>query len=166
MAMTTWVLRGIEEGDAPAILLLARSLDKWFNQEGLEKMSRDLVSHGGFVAVREDRVLGFVTWAPSDDETANLTWMGVAEDLQRTGIGRALVKALVRGLRARGVHTLEVSTVADSVDYEPYAQTRHFYRAMGFVDHRVDPKYYGTGDDRYDRLVLRLALPEMDPRSG
>jgi len=124
------------------------------------------VSHGGFVAVREDRVLGFVTWAPSDDETANLTWMGVAEDLQRTGIGRALVKALVRDLRARGVHTLEVSTVADSVDYEPYAQTRHFYRAMGFVDHRVDPKYYGTGDDRYDRLVLRLALPEMDPTSG
>jgi len=158
MALTEWTVRRIGEGDAPAILLLARSLDKWFNEEGLEKMSRDLLSHDGFVAVRGDRVLGFVTWTPIDAESADLTWMGVAEDLQRTGIGRALFRNLVRDLRTRGVRALEVSTVADSVDYEPYARTRHFYRAMGFVDHRVDPKFFGAGDDRYDRLVLRLAF--------
>src|SRR3989304_4291142 len=98
MALARWTGVGVGEGDAPAILLLARSLDKWFNEEGLEKMGRDLLSHEGFVAVRGDRVLGFVTWTPIDAESADLTWMGVAEDLQRTGIGRALFRNLVRDL--------------------------------------------------------------------
>ena len=154
----TWSVRRIEEGDAPLVLLLAGSLDKWFNAEGLEKMAKDLLTHEGFLAVRGERVLGFLTWEALDEEVANLSWMGVAEAEQDSGIGRALLRALVAELRTRGFQAVEVSTVADSVDYEPYVHTRRFYRASGFVDHRVDAKYYGSGDDRYDRLVLSLDL--------
>jgi ribosomal protein S18 acetylase RimI-like enzyme len=53
---------------------------------------------------------------------------------------------------------LEVDTVADNVEYEPYAETRRFYRAMGFQDVRVDEKFWGEGNDRYDRLVMRKDL--------
>jgi len=156
VAVTPWTIRPIEEGDAPEILLLARSLDKWFNAEGLTKMSHDLRRHEGFVAVRGIRLVGFVTWEPLPSRRANLSWMGVAEAEQGRGIGKGLLEALVRAVRREGVTAVEVSTVADAVDYEPYERTRAFYRAMGFVDERVDPRFWGTGDDRYDRLVLRL----------
>lgn len=156
--MTPWRIRRIQEGDAPAMLLLARSLDKWFNAEGLAQMARDLAGHEGYVAVRGERILGFITWAPAGEGVANLSWMGVDEREQRSGIGRALLRALVADLRAAGLRVLEVSTVADTVDYPPYAATRAFYRAEGFADHRLDEKYFGTGEDRYDRLLLRLDL--------
>ncbi len=159
MAMSRpFVLRPIQEGDVPAILLLARTLDKWFNPEGLRKMAHDLAVQGGFVAVRAERILGFVTWEPLDERLAELTWMGVAEAEQRAGLGRALLAALVEELRRLRFRELEASTVADSVDYEPYADTRRFYRAMGFVDHHVDPQFWGEGEDKYDRLVLRRSL--------
>lgn len=159
MAMTRpFVIRPIEEGDAPSILLLARSLVKWFIAEGLDQMGRDLNLHEGFVAVRGDRILGFVTWTAIDEAVASLSWIGVAEEEHRRGIGRVLFQALVAELRRKGFRHVEVSTVADSVDYEPYAATRRFYRAMGFVDHRVDEGYFGSGDDRYDRLLMRLDL--------
>jgi len=158
-----FAVRPIEEGDAPLILLLARTLDKWFNVEGLRTMAKDLETHAGFVAVRGDRVLGFVTWEPIDKEVANMSWIGVAETEQRSGIGRALLAALKADLRRRGFRTIEVSTVAESVDYEPYAATRRFYRAMGFVDYRVDPLYFGEGEGRYDRLRMRLQLTSPEP---
>lgn len=159
MAVSAWSVRPLREGDGPSVLVLARTLDKWFNEEGLVNMSRDLESHPGFVAVRGDVVIGFITWNRLDPRTADLSWMGVAESEQRTGIGKALLQALVADLRRLGVQRLEVSTVADSVDYEPYVATRRFYRSVGFADDRVDPLYFGSGDDRYDRLVMKLEIP-------
>lgn len=166
MAMKAWTIRPLHDTDAASILMLAKTLGKWFNEEGLAHMSRDLTSHGGFVAVRGERLLGFITWAPLGGELANLSWMGVAENLRRSGIGRALLAALVSHLRSCGYRTLEVSTVADSMDYAPYADTRAFYRAMGFVDHRIDKDYFRSADGPYDRLLLRLDLGHRGPPMG
>ncbi len=151
-------VRRLEPSDVPPILAVARSLDKWFNAEGLRRIAAELTSPQGLVAIQAGRLVGFVMWRPADVGIAELTWMGVAEDVQRRGIGTALLAALEVGLRSAGFRILEVSTVADRVDYEPYARTRRFYRARGFVDHRTDPLYWGTGEDRYDRLVMRLVL--------
>ena len=153
-----FIVRPLRPSDAGPVLDLARSLSQWFDSEGLARIARDLASHGGFVAVRGDRLVGFVTWTPLDAEVAELSWMGVAEDLQHQGIGTTLLAALVASLRSPGFRFLEVSTVADNVDYEPYVETRRFYRARGFVDFRVDARYWGSGDDRYDRLLLRRDL--------
>jgi hypothetical protein len=71
---------------------------------------------------------------------------------------------VVADLKASGFRTLEVATVADNVEYAPYAETRRFYRARGFTDFRVDARFWGSGDDRYDRLVLRRDL--VDRTSG
>ncbi len=163
MAMMRFTIRPIAPTDAAHILDLARSLGKWFNEEGLRQIERDVQSHRGFFALGENRTLGFAMWDRIDSKTANLSWIGVAEDVHRSGIGRAVLASVVADLRRKGYRRLEVSTVADSVDYEPYVRTRRFYRAMGFKDHRVDPKYFGEGDDRYDRLVLRLDLDATIP---
>lgn len=153
-----FIMREIERGDASAILLLAQSLEKWFGTVGLTQIVRDLESHKGYVAAREGRLLGFVTWTPVDETVAELSWIGVAEDVQHEGIGTALLSALTSRLRRGGFRNLTVSTIADSFDFEPYAETRRFYRARGFKDYRVDPRYWAEGDDRYDRLVLWLDL--------
>jgi len=159
MAMTPpFVVRRLEKEDAAAVRELARSLGAWFNADGLVRIARDLDIHAGYVAERTRRLAGFVTWARIDAAVAELSWMGVAQDLRHRGIGTALLAALVADLRSAGFRVLEVSTVADSVEYEPYAQTRRFYRTRGFTDFRVDARFWGSGDDRYDRLVLRRDL--------
>ncbi|HYM39303.1 MAG TPA: GNAT family N-acetyltransferase [Thermoplasmata archaeon] len=159
MAMTrAFVVRGLRREDGATVLELARSLGRWFNAEGLSQMARGMESYRGYVAATQNRIVGFLLWAPADLGVAELSWMGVSEEFQRRGVGTTLLSAAVAELRSAGFRTLEVSTVADSVDYEPYARTRKFYRARGFADFRVDPGYWGAGDDRYDRLVLRRDL--------
>jgi len=159
--MTAFTIRPFHESDRGSMLGLARSLDEWFNEEGLAQMERDLPNHKGFVAVDRERLVGFVTWRRVDSQSADLSWLAVAREHHRKGTGTALLRALTERLRADGVHRLEVSTVADSLDYEPYARTRAFYRARGFKDFRVDRHFFGDGDDRYDRLVM-----ELDVTSG
>ncbi len=156
-----FVVRPIALGDPPSILSLAKALGKWFNEPGLAQMARDLEHQGGYVAVREADLLGFVMWTPADRDTAELSWMGVAEASQHQGIGTVLLGMLGLEVRTRGWRYLVVSTVADSMEYEPYAQTRRFYRARGFVDYRTDSGYWGEGAGRYDRLVLRLDLDAL-----
>lgn len=159
MAVTrSFVVRRLRAEDAVDVRALAQSLDRWFDREGLARIAHDLGTHPGFVALQGERLAGFAMWSRIDSEVADLSWMGVAEDVQHRGIGTALLGTLVAELQASGFRSLEVSTVADHVDYEPYDRTRRFYRARGFVDFRVDPRYWGSGDDRYDRLVLRRDL--------
>ncbi len=150
-------LRPLRPADAAAVLALARSLPAWFNAEGLAAIERDVVRHRGFVA-EEESLLGFVLWQPLEDGVADLSWMAVAESRHRRGLGTALLDAVVEAARREGHAFLEVSTLADSCPYEPYARTRAFYRARGFRDHRVDAGYYGSGAHRDDALVLRRAL--------
>ena len=159
MAVTRpFVVRRLRAEDAVDVRALAQSLDRWFDMDGLARIARDLGTHPGVVALQGERLVGFAMWSRIDSEAADLSWLGVAEDVQRRGIGTALLGALVAELRGSGFRSLEVSTVADNVDYEPYDRTRRFYRARGFVDFRIDPRYWGSGDDRYDRLVLRRDL--------
>ena len=153
-----FVVRRLQPGDAASVRDLASHLDRWFNAEGLDRMACDLMSHSGFVAMQGSRLLGFILWTPVNAEIAELSWMGVSQDLHHRGIGTVLLAALVADLAASGFRTLEVATVADNVSYEPYAETRRFYRARGFTDFRVDARLWGSGDERYDRLVLRRDL--------
>jgi ribosomal protein S18 acetylase RimI-like enzyme len=99
---------------------------------------------------------GSVSYAITEDEkVAELTWIAVRPESHRKGIGRCLVESLEGLLMQLGVSAIELSTVADSVEYEPYARTRDFYHALGFADVRVDKKWFPSGDDR---LLLRKLL--------
>jgi ribosomal protein S18 acetylase RimI-like enzyme len=146
-------IRQIIREDHATIVAMAKLLPQWFTELGIQRIARDLQTQNGLVALEDENIAGFVTYAITVDETAaELTWIAVHPNLHRKGIGRSLVEALEEVLVRLGASALEVSTVADSVEYEPYARTRSFYHALGFSDIRVDRGWYPSGDDR---LLLR-----------
>jgi len=161
--MTLYIRQIIQE-DRATIVEMAKSLRQWFTELGIQQIARDLQTLKGLVALEDENTAGFVTYSINVDETvAELTWIAVHPNLHRKGIGRSLVEALEEVLVRLGVSALEVSTVADSVEYEPYARTRSFYHALGFTDVRVDRGWYPSGDDR---LLLRKLLTERTGQHG
>jgi ribosomal protein S18 acetylase RimI-like enzyme len=153
--MTLHIRRIIQE-DHTAIVEMAKALHQWFTELGVQQIAKDLQSQEGLVALEDESTVGFVTYVVTvDEKAAELTWIAVHPEFHRKGIGRCLVKALEEALVKLGLLALEVSTVADSVEYESYARTRSFYHALGFLDIRVDRKWYPSGDDR---LLLRKPL--------
>ena len=153
-SITTLSVREISPEDYPGVNSIARSLNPtWFTESALEEIANALRHDHGFVAMQNEKQIGFVMYRLNDDnETADLTWMGVRPDFQRKGVGRRLVEAVEQALGKKGIHRIEVFTVAATVDYEPYALTRRFYHAMGFSDVSIEPKGFPSGDDK---LLLR-----------
>ena len=151
------MVRKITLDDLHGVSVIAQALHpKWFNESALKEIANAVRNESGYVAVLDGRHVGFATYRIIDHgETAELTWIGVHPDFHRRGVGRALVVAMERGLRSGGVKKLEVYTVAATVHYEPYALTRHFYHAIGFVDISIEPKGFPSGDDK---LLLRKEL--------
>jgi len=150
-------IRPIRPDDHESILEVAKALHPgWFNELGLQEIAHDLQNEDGLVAVDNGKIVGFVIHCErEDDMSAELSWIAVRPELHRRGIGRLLVNSLVDVLTQQGVHTLEVSTVAPTVEYEPYARTRSFYHSVGFSDVQIDKNFFPSGDDR---LLLRKHL--------
>jgi ribosomal protein S18 acetylase RimI-like enzyme len=129
-------IRSKTDADAPAIAAIAAALPEWFTETGRRHIAIDSRFQDGFVAVDDTGALAaFITYFVNQG-VGHVGWLGVAPALHRRGAGRALLAELEAALRSAGVAELEVSTLGDSVLYEPYARTRAFYRAMGFADYR------------------------------
>lgn len=93
-------------------------------------MAVALRTQRGFVAELHGEVVGFLTLHPSGDEVEEITWMGVRDDLRRSGIGRRLVDSAVEAANGK---PLCVLTLGPSDPDQGYEGTRAFYRRVGFV---------------------------------
>lgn len=123
---------------------IARSLPAWFGiEEGLQDLRHCAERNSGFVALQDGDVTGFVTLARPFPETWEITWMAVAPDRHRQGISRALIDAVMREARQSGARLLHVKTLADTHPSPEYAQTRAFYRSLGFDRLIVLPDLWG-----------------------
>jgi GNAT superfamily N-acetyltransferase len=120
--------------DADACDAIIRELPEWFGmEEGIRDCAQAVRSQAGFAAVEKDDVVGFLTFTTTS-ETSEITWMGVMAGRRRRGTGRALIEVLIEHLRAEGVPRLQVKTLSAREPYPPYAETRSFYRSMGFTE--------------------------------
>lgn len=119
--------------DYGAAMELARSLPDFFNDQGIAEMAVDLLNADGAVAELSGGLVGFVTWS-NRESVGRIGWIGVDGHHHREGIGRRLLEMAESVLRASGADTLQVDTLGESIDYEPYARTRAFYRSVGFED--------------------------------
>ena len=89
--------------DSDSIIQIARALSQWFIDAGIQEITRGLRTHEGFVAMDDQRIIGFATYSPgSDGKIAELNWIGVLPQLHRRGVGRALVNAIDQDLTERG----------------------------------------------------------------
>lgn len=122
--------------DPAAVRLILESLPDWF---GDPKAIDNYVTAAGDlkfvsrVAVDGGNVVGVSLTRRHFRESAELHLIAVDPAAQGQGIGRALIDHAAADLGEDGCKMLSVHTVGPSFDNEPYARTRAFYRATGFV---------------------------------
>jgi GNAT superfamily N-acetyltransferase len=132
------VIRPLAPTDAEACDAVILTLPYHFGHEGgRAECAHAVRTQGGLVAVEEGEVVGFLTLQRHDPRSAEITWMAVRADRRRHGIGKRLIERAARDLAREGVELLSVLTLAESEPEERetdnYADTRRFYRALGFV---------------------------------
>ncbi len=129
-------IRLISTEDFESVLQIAKRLREWFTDSGIKQMSSDLKVQVGHVAAIDENIVGFIIYSSSAD-SAKIEWLGVDPSYHRRGVGTALLKKLEKELKNKGIKTIRVETLGESVEYQPYEQTRAFYRKNGFIDEKV-----------------------------
>lgn len=129
-------IRPITPDDARSCDDIILTLPTFFGLEGGRQDCAEAVrTQRGLVAEDGGEVVGFLTVAPSTDETLEITWMAVRNDRRRSGIGRRLVETLVDEA-TQSILVLTAGPSSDEPDADPddnYEGTRRFYRQTGFV---------------------------------
>jgi ribosomal protein S18 acetylase RimI-like enzyme len=110
------------------------SLPEWFGYPNALESARDAIAvQRGFVALEDERVVGFVVTSPVAEETIEITYLAVHADCRGKGLGRALVHAVRNAAIDDGFSYVSLLTLGPSSPSEHYAQTRSFYRRLGFA---------------------------------
>lgn len=125
-------IRPMEPDDHSDILAVAETLLEWFDVDARGRaIPTDLQHQDGFVALLDSKLVGFITLFVAEGRL-NIGWLGVKKDCHRQGIGGRLLDAAEDTARDMGIEELATYTLGDSVDYQPYEQTRAFYAKHGF----------------------------------
>jgi GNAT superfamily N-acetyltransferase len=126
--------------DLEACVAVIRALPDYFTPDVPDKVRADWARCRTWVAAEDDGVLGMVMVEQRSAQTAEILWAAVQREHQGGGTGTALVLEAVGAARAAGVRLIEVKTLDESSDYEPYAATRAFWVARGFLKiDAIDP---------------------------
>jgi GNAT superfamily N-acetyltransferase len=113
---------------------ILEALPEWFGIPAAnETYIRNLPRLTTFVARSRGAEVGFIALEQHFPESAENHVLAVHPDHHRQGIGRALLSHSEEWLRKRGVQVFHVKTLGPSEPYAPYADTRAFYLALGFV---------------------------------
>jgi len=86
------------------------------------------------------------------DERAHLVLLAVQPSRRRRGIGRALVDWLIDSARTAGIASVHLELRADN------EASRRFYRALGFSETVLMPRYY-DGREAAMRMIRVLRAP-------
>ena len=126
--------------DIERCVAIVEGLPDYFTDDVPAKVERDLGAHSGWVAVGPERVVGFAVAARRSTRAAEILWIAVEDAERGQGAGSALVDHLVTELADGGVGVIEVKTLDQSADYEPYVATRAFWQRHGFIQiDTIDP---------------------------
>ena len=111
-----------------------RQLPAWFGiEQAIRNYASDLERCDGLVATVDGTVVAFVGLKRYGSHSIELNVIGVLPEYRRKGMGSQLIEAVENLASESGVQFLHTKTLSASVPYEPYEQTRKFWRAMGFL---------------------------------
>ena len=120
--------------DPAAVEAILRSLPQWFGDEQAIRNYVDAARRlDSFLAMDAGTVVGVALVERHFAESAELALIAVYPDRRGEGLGRALVDAAAVSAESGGAKLLQVRTVGPSFEDEGYAQTRAFYRTLGFL---------------------------------
>jgi len=125
------IIRKATKTDISPSLNIAKELNEWFTKEAIKNMKIDFSINNLIIATEKKEIFGFLCYS-SYNSIMQLIWMGIKKDSQRKGIGKTLLKWLVKEAKKKGLRTIEVETLPDEINYEPYNLTRSFYYKNGF----------------------------------
>lgn len=110
------------------------ALPKWFGiPSAVEDYIRDVRDMPFLAAAEGGETIAFLALKEHNEYTAEVWVMGVAPEYHRRGIGGTLIQESAKMCREYGRTFLTVKTYYDGGEYEPYARTLAFYRAVGFL---------------------------------
>lgn len=111
-----------------------RKLPAWFaDEEALREYIQGVKDSLLWAAFdRNDSCIGFFSIKTHYQCIGEIYVCGVLPELRGRGIGRAIYNEVENYLIQRGYTYMVVKTLSDTIDYEPYAQTREFYRKLEF----------------------------------
>lgn len=96
-------------------------------------------------------------FAPQGADQGDIQTIAVVETARRGGLGRSLMQSLIAEARQRGAREVLLEVRADNPG------PRKLYESLGFEEIAVRVRYYQP--DSVDAIVMRLTVPEPQPRS-
>lgn len=121
-----------------------------FGVESLEKRLNSATEEiwGAF---KDNNLAGFLIFSIPDAGVIQLSWLVVAKEYQKQGVGTALVEELQQYALKEGVHGVHLYSGEYTLDY---------YKRLGFEDVGVVPNgYYGVFDHY---MVLKVQEPKEE----
>ena len=132
------------EPECEAIL---RSLPEWFGiEESLLMYARDSGKMPSFAMEHKSRLVGFISLREHFPLSWEVHCIAVCASERNKGIGTALLNHAEEWLQGKQVKFLQVKTIADTLEYEYYAQTREFYFSRGYTPIEVFPNLWSQGN--------------------
>jgi GNAT superfamily N-acetyltransferase len=131
--LSTFAIAGPAVGQASVCVPILRALPDWFGIEAAILQYESEIDHlPTFLAMAGADTLGFLGLKLHNPFSAEIHVMAVRPEIQRSGVGRALVEAAEEHSRKLGIEYLQVKTLGPSRPDKGYAGTRAFYESLGF----------------------------------
>lgn len=113
---------------------ILEKLPEWFgNRQALDEYAEEVKGLPYYAAVNSaNKCIGFFSIKIHYQHTGDIFVCGVLPEYQHNGVGKAIYQIVENHLMQRGCKYVIVKTLSDTVDFEPYARTRDFYKSIGF----------------------------------
>lgn len=122
-------------------------LKEWFGiPEATESYIKESSALPFWAAFDGEKPVGFVAVLRHFSEAAEIHVMGILKAYRRKGAGRLLLGEVEKWCADQGISFLQVKTLSASHPDACYAETRAFYRAVGFVELEEFSNLWGTAN--------------------
>ena len=114
-----------------------------FFEEALDEI--DVAIELAEKALADDKTLGYACFArvPCTVSSFEIYWIAVHNNCRGQGLGKQLMKEVVRLVKGFGATKLVLQTAGR----EQYLPTQKFYQSCGFKEEARLKNYYAAGDD-------------------
>lgn len=146
--------------DHQQALAIALRNPHFFNESGLKEMEKDIAENTLIGAYLDQELCGFVVFKELNPQAVELAWMAVEPKFQGQKIGSQLVEQGLRLLN-KNYSVCQMKTLSE-IDPDPqYAQTREFYRKLGFIPLETIHPYPGWGEDNPCQIFVKVLTPSV-----